>query len=68
MAIYLYLAIAPRMTYHAVLKIYPGTAPQALGVKQGRLNITLRETGFVAPEQIICRLLRLLVQITNSSL
>lgn len=37
-----------RMAYHGVLKIYPGTAPQALGMKQGRLNITIRETGLVA--------------------
>lgn len=37
-----------RMAYHGVLKIYPGTAPQALAIKQGRLNITIRETGLVA--------------------
>lgn len=36
-----------RMAYHGVLKIYPGTAPQVLGMKQGRLNITIRETGLV---------------------
>lgn len=40
-----------RMAYHGVLKIYPGTAPQKLGIKQGRLNITIRETGLVAPER-----------------
>ncbi|MBA2750586.1 MAG: alpha-ketoglutarate-dependent dioxygenase AlkB [Tatlockia sp.] len=37
-----------RMAYHGVLKIYPGTAPQALALKQGRLNITIRETGLIA--------------------
>lgn len=37
-----------RMAYHGVLKIYPGTAPQGLAIKQGRLNITIRETGLVA--------------------
>lgn len=37
-----------RMAYQVVLKIYPGTAPQALGIQQGRLNITLREIRFVA--------------------
>ncbi len=37
-----------RMAYHGVVKIYPGTAPQALAIKHGRLNITIRETGLVA--------------------
>lgn len=37
-----------RRAYHGVLKIYPSTALQALAMKQGRLNITLQETGFIA--------------------
>ncbi len=28
------------------MKIYPGTAPLELGIIAGRLNITIRETGF----------------------
>lgn len=35
-----------RMAFHGVLKIYPGTAPLELGMKQGRLSVTIRETGF----------------------
>ena len=34
-----------RFAYHGVPKVYPGTAAPATGVKSGRLNITLRETG-----------------------
>ena len=34
-----------RRNYHGVTKVYPNTAPFDCGV-QGRLNITLRETGF----------------------
>lgn len=34
-----------RMAFHGVLKTYPGTAPPELGMRQGRLSITLRETG-----------------------
>lgn len=37
---------AARMAFHAVSKIYPGTAPFELGMKEGRLSITIRETGF----------------------
>lgn len=36
-----------RMVFHAVTKIYPQTAPLELGIKQGRLSITIRETGLV---------------------
>jgi len=35
-----------RMAYHGVLKIHPGTAPVELGIRAGRLNINMRETGF----------------------
>lgn len=35
-----------RMAFHGVLKIYPGTAPAELGIKEGRLNLNMRETGF----------------------
>ncbi len=35
-----------RLAFHGVLKVLPGTAPAGLGIKTGRLNITLRETGF----------------------
>ncbi|MFJ1745764.1 alpha-ketoglutarate-dependent dioxygenase AlkB family protein [Streptomyces sp. NPDC088116] len=34
-----------RFAYHGVPKVYPGTADPATGMKGGRLNITLRETG-----------------------
>lgn len=37
---------AARMAFHGVMKIYPGTAPLELGMRAGRLNITIRETGF----------------------
>lgn len=36
---------ASRMAFHGVLKIYPRTAPPDLGMRSGRLNITIRETG-----------------------
>jgi alkylated DNA repair protein (DNA oxidative demethylase) len=36
---------AARMNFHGVLKIDLGTAPPELGMKQGRLSITIRETG-----------------------
>ncbi|MFD5428136.1 alpha-ketoglutarate-dependent dioxygenase AlkB family protein [Streptomyces sp. NPDC127084] len=36
-----------RFAYHGVPKVYPGTAEPSLGLT-GRLNITLRETGFDA--------------------
>lgn len=34
-----------RFAYHGVLKVLPGTADPASGLRTGRLNITLRETG-----------------------
>ncbi|MFJ3309914.1 alpha-ketoglutarate-dependent dioxygenase AlkB family protein [Streptomyces sp. NPDC086549] len=36
---------ASRLAYHGVPRVYPGTAPPALGLT-GRLNITLRVSGF----------------------
>ena len=36
-----------RLAYHGVPKVLPGTAAPATGMKSGRLNITLRETGLV---------------------
>jgi alkylated DNA repair protein (DNA oxidative demethylase) len=35
-----------RRIYHGVPKIFPGTAPAALGLVPGRLSITVRQTGF----------------------
>ena len=37
---------ASRMAFHGVMKVYSGTAPPELAMKHGRLNITIRETGF----------------------
>jgi len=37
---------ASRMAYHGVPKVFNGTAPAELGPLRGRLNITIRETGF----------------------
>jgi DNA oxidative demethylase len=34
-----------RRIYHGVPKVFPGTAPPALGLPPGRLSITVRETG-----------------------
>lgn len=34
-----------RMAFHGVMKIYPHTAPPELGMRAGRLSITIRETG-----------------------
>ncbi|MGV9312638.1 alpha-ketoglutarate-dependent dioxygenase AlkB family protein [Streptomyces sp. NPDC003691] len=34
-----------RFAYHGVPKVYPGTGDPACGLRTGRLNITLRETG-----------------------
>lgn len=34
-----------RFMFHGVPKIFPGTSPSALSFPQGRINITLRETG-----------------------
>jgi alkylated DNA repair protein (DNA oxidative demethylase) len=36
---------ANRLAYHGVPRILPGTADPAIGLTDGRLNITLRETG-----------------------
>ncbi|MFC9974539.1 alpha-ketoglutarate-dependent dioxygenase AlkB family protein [Spirillospora sp. NPDC127200] len=35
-----------RLAYHGVTKILPGTGPDDIGLTAGRLNITLRESGF----------------------
>lgn len=35
-----------RMAYHAVPKVFNGTAPAELGSLHGRVNITIRQTGF----------------------
>lgn len=37
---------AARMAFYGVLKVYPQTAPPELGMRAGRLSITIRETGF----------------------
>ncbi|PWH07584.1 alpha-ketoglutarate-dependent dioxygenase AlkB [Brachybacterium endophyticum] len=34
-----------RLAFHGVTRIHPGTAPAGCGIPDGRLNITLRETG-----------------------
>lgn len=34
-----------RLAYHGVLKTYPGTCEQDIGLASGRLNITLRTSG-----------------------
>ncbi|MGI5169567.1 alpha-ketoglutarate-dependent dioxygenase AlkB family protein [Spirillospora sp. CA-253888] len=39
-----------RMAYHGVTKILPGTGPADIGLPAGRLNITLRESGFQSSE------------------
>ncbi len=36
---------ASRLAYHGVTAIHPGTAPAGCGLAEGRVNITLRETG-----------------------
>jgi alkylated DNA repair protein (DNA oxidative demethylase) len=36
---------ANRRIYHGVPKVNPGTAPPGLGLSQGRLSLTVRETG-----------------------
>jgi alkylated DNA repair protein (DNA oxidative demethylase) len=38
-----------RLAYHGVPRTLPGTGPDCIGLPAGRLNITLRETGFVEP-------------------
>jgi DNA oxidative demethylase len=35
-----------RRIYHGVPKVFPGTAPDDLGLPPGRLSITVRQTGF----------------------
>ena len=40
---------ANRLAYHGVPRIHPGTADPAIGLADGRLNITLRETGLTDP-------------------
>ena len=35
-----------RMAYHGVPKVFNGTSPPELGPLRGRLNITIRQTGF----------------------
>jgi len=39
-----------RFAYHGVTKTVPGTDRPEIGLPAGRLNITLRESGLVAPE------------------
>ncbi|GAB3271171.1 alpha-ketoglutarate-dependent dioxygenase AlkB [Sinomonas notoginsengisoli] len=34
-----------RLSFHGVMKTFPGTAPAACGLPSGRINITLRVTG-----------------------
>ncbi|WP_309235490.1 alpha-ketoglutarate-dependent dioxygenase AlkB [Streptomyces sp. TRM64462] len=34
-----------RFAYHGVPKVYPGTGDPAVGMRSGRLNLTLRQTG-----------------------
>jgi alkylated DNA repair protein (DNA oxidative demethylase) len=38
-----------RPAYHGVVRIHGGTAPPELGMKGGRISITVRETGLTAP-------------------
>ncbi|MFJ2129914.1 alpha-ketoglutarate-dependent dioxygenase AlkB family protein [Streptomyces sp. NPDC088846] len=38
-----------RFAFHGVVGIRPGTADPATGMRRGRLNLTLRETGLDAP-------------------
>ncbi|WP_435856508.1 alpha-ketoglutarate-dependent dioxygenase AlkB family protein [Streptomyces parvus] len=39
-----------RFAYHGVPKVYAGTADPAAGLRAGRLNLTLRETGMASPD------------------
>ena len=34
-----------RLVYHGVTKVHPGTAPESCGLREGRINITMRVTG-----------------------
>ncbi|WP_295629706.1 alpha-ketoglutarate-dependent dioxygenase AlkB [uncultured Corynebacterium sp.] len=36
---------ASRLAYHGVTGVHPGTAPEGCGLAEGRINITMRETG-----------------------
>lgn len=40
-----------RMAFHGVIKVYASTAPLEIGIKQGRLSITIRETGLSRTEK-----------------
>ena len=46
---------ATRFAYHGVPKIFPGTANPELGMRDGRLNITLRVTGLTDTNVSITR-------------
>jgi alkylated DNA repair protein (DNA oxidative demethylase) len=35
-----------RRIFHGVPKVFPGTAPEGLGLPRGRVSVTVRETGF----------------------
>lgn len=35
-----------RMAYHGITRVLPGTGPSDIGLPEGRINITLRESGF----------------------
>ncbi len=37
-----------RFAYHGVMRTIPGTAPPELGIRRGRVSVTLRETGIPA--------------------
>jgi len=38
-----------RAAFHGVVRVYPQTAPPELGMKAGRISITVRETGLSEP-------------------
>lgn len=38
-----------RLSFHAVPRTLPRTAPEELGIRRGRVSVTLRETGLEAP-------------------
>jgi alkylated DNA repair protein (DNA oxidative demethylase) len=38
-----------RLAYHGVTKTLPGTGPADIGLPDGRLNVTLRESGLARP-------------------
>ncbi|WP_067679509.1 alpha-ketoglutarate-dependent dioxygenase AlkB family protein [Nocardia miyunensis] len=42
-----------RLAYHGVTAVHPGTAPEECGLREGRINITMRMTGLTDhPEQL----------------